>query len=335
MGSGLAFFAAIDMNIKRAAQASGATQKALKYYEAIGLLTPIRSSNGYRTYGPHDIELVRQVRELTAAGLSVKGTKPFIECLRQGHLHGDDCPESLAVYHDEITRLDTLVKELTSRREMLRARLQAAASRGFTMGNGGDAAALPPERYGLPDNLPVPADDGSAAHLAGLRLPDLTLGSTDGRRVNLRSVSQGRWVLFVYPTTGVPGEDMPLGWDQIPGARGCTAEACGFRDSFADLLHAGLDQLYGLSVQDSRYQQELARRLRLPYPLLSDPTLALQRTLRLPVFDAGGRRFYRRLTMIVRGQVIEHVFFPIFPPNEHARQVLLWIRQHPAAQVAT
>lgn len=325
----------MEMNIKRAADAAGVTQKALKYYETIGLIRPGRSSNGYRTYGAHHIELVRQVKELTDAGLSVKGTKPFIECLRQGHLHGDDCPESLAAYHNEITRLDTLVDELTSRREMLRARLQAAASRGFTSVNGGDSTPAPVERYGLPDNLRVPVNDGSARHLVSMRLPDHMLRATDGRRVSLRSVTSGRWVLFVYPTTGVPGQDMPMGWEQIPGARGCTAEACGFRDSFDELLHAGVDQLYGLSVQESRYQQELARRLRLPYPLLSDPDLALQETLGLPVFEAGGDRFYKRLTMIVRGQFVEHVFFPIFPPNEHAREVLLWLRQHPATQVSS
>jgi peroxiredoxin/DNA-binding transcriptional MerR regulator len=322
------------MNIKRAAETAGVTHKALKYYEAIGLITPNRSANGYRTYGEHEIELVRQVKELTAVGLSVKGTKPFIECLRQGHVHGDDCPESLAAYHGEIRRLDALVEELNSRREMLRARLHAAAARGFTSDDGEHAPVAPP-RYGLPENLPVPVDDGSAGHLGGLRLPNLSLRSTDGRDVNLRAVSDGRWVLFVYPTTGVPGEDMPMGWDQIPGARGCTAEACGFRDSFGDLLDAGLEQVFGLSVQESRYQRELAQRLHLPYPLLSDPSLALRKALRLPTFEADGRRFYKRLTMIVHGQGIEHVFFPIFPPNEHAREVRAWLQQHPPVPVAS
>src|ERR1051326_7326178 len=257
------------MNIKRAAEAAGVTHKALKHYEAIGLITPRRSSNGYRTYDDHDIERVRQVKELTAVGLSVKGTKPFIECLRQGHVRGDDCPESLAAYHREITRLDALIGELGSRRDMLRNRLHAAAARGFPLEQA-KGGRLSPPRYGLPENLPVPIDDGSAGHLVGLQLPNLSFRSTDSRDVNLRDIGAGRWVLFVYPTTGVPGVDMPTGWDQIPGARGCTAEACGFRDSFGDLLHGGVEHIFGLSVQESHYQGALAERLRLPYPLLSD-----------------------------------------------------------------
>jgi peroxiredoxin/DNA-binding transcriptional MerR regulator len=334
MGTALVLSPGNGMNIKRAAEMAGVTHKALKYYEAIGLITPRRSTNGYRTYGEHEIELVRQIKELTAVGLSVKGTKPFIECLQQGHVHGDDCPESLAAYHGEIRRLDALVEELSSRREMLRARLHAAAARGFTFKDA-ERGPIAPPRYGLPKNLPAPVDDGSASHLGGLRLPNLSLRSTDGRDVNLRAVGDRRWVLFVYPTTGIPGEDMPIGWEQIPGARGCTAEACGFRDSFGDLLHAGLEEVYGLSVQESRYQRELAQRLHLPYPLLSDPSLALRKAVRLPIFEADGRRFYKRLTMIVHGQRIEHVFFPIFPPNEHAREVLDWLRGHPAVSAAS
>jgi peroxiredoxin len=249
-------------------------------------------------------------------------------------VHGDDCPESLAAYHREITRLDALIGELGSRRDMLRNRLYAAAARGFPseQAKGG---RLSPPRYGLPENLPVPIDDGSAGHLVGLRLPNLSFRSTDSRDVNLRDIGAGRWVLFVYPTTGVPGVDMPTGWDQIPGARGCTAEACGFRDSFGDLLHNGVEHIFGLSVQESRYQRELAKRLRLPYPLLSDPNLALGKALRLPTFEVDGRRFYKRLTIIVHNQSIENVFFPIFPPNEHARTVLGWIQKRSAVPVAT
>ena len=309
------------MQAKEAAAQAGVTVKALKYYEAIGLVEPARLANGYREFGAHDIDLIKQVKELTALGLSVKGTRPFIECLRQGHVHGDDCPESLAAYHGEIHRLDALVAELVARRQMLHERLFSAAARGFpTM----------TERYGLPDNLPVPVDDGAAAHLVGATLPALTLPASDGTAVKLDDVSDGRWVLFIYPTTGVPGEDMPGGWDEIPGARGCTPEACGFRDNLSDLRAAGLDAVYGLSVQALGYQRELVERLKLPYAMLSDPPFALGESLALPTFEAGGSSFYKRLTMVLRGRTVEHVFYPIFPPNEHAGRVLEWLRDHPA-----
>jgi peroxiredoxin/GNAT superfamily N-acetyltransferase len=149
--------------------------------------------------------------------------------------------------------------------------------------------------------------------------------------VQLREVSAARWVLFVYPTTGVPGEDMPRGWDEIPGARGCTAEACGFRDHIAELRTAGAARVLGLSVQTSAYQREFARRLRLPYPLLSDVRRALGRELGLPTFEAGEETFYRRLTLVVRGSEIEHVFFPVFPPETHAPRVAQWLRGEPGA----
>ena len=309
------------MHAKQAAALSGVTVKALKYYEAIGLVEPARPSNGYRKFSDLDVDLIKQVKELTALGLSVKGTRPFIECLRQGHVHGDDCPDSLAAYHGEIQRLDSLVAQLMDRRQMLHARLISAAARGFT---------IVAERYGLPENLPLPVDDGRAADLVGAMLPSLVLPASDGSTVKLDEVSRGRWVLFVYPTTGVPGEDMPRGWDEIPGARGCTPEACGFRDNLADLRAAGLDALFGLSVQPSRYQSELVARLKLPYAMLSDPAFALGERLGLPTFEAGGSRFYKRLTLVISGRTVEHVFYPIFPPNEHAGNVLKWLREHPA-----
>jgi peroxiredoxin/DNA-binding transcriptional MerR regulator len=309
------------LHAKQAAAVSGVTVKALKYYEAIGLVKPARLANGYREFDAHAIELIRQVKDLTALGLSVKGTRPFIECLRQGHVHGDDCPESLAAYQGEIQRLDALVAQLSTRRQMLHERLFSAASRGFTTVS---------ERYGLPENLPVPIDDGGAAHLAGATLPALTLPASDGSMVKLDEVSHGRWVLFIYPTTGVPGEDMPRGWDEIPGARGCTPEACGFRDNLGDLRAAGIDYLFGLSVQQSQYQRELVNRLKLPYAMLSDPAFALGEGLGLPAFEAGGSRFYKRLTMLIKGRTIEHIFYPIFPPNEHAANVAQWLRGHPA-----
>ena len=181
----------------------------------------------------------------------------------------------------------------------------------------------------LPDDLPVPADDGAADHLAGTAVPRLELPSTDGRpfRVDLVPDGASRLVLYAYPRTGRPGED-PLvpDWDAIPGARGCTPESCGFRDHAADLARSGA-AVAGLSTQDTGYQREAVRRLRLPFPLLSDVDLRLTERLRLPTFEAAGHRLLRRLTLVVRDGRIEHVFYPVFPPDRHAEQVLDWLTE--------
>lgn len=185
----------------------------------------------------------------------------------------------------------------------------------------------------LPEGLPVPVDDGAARHLPGRVLPGLALPSTDGTEVHLDGVSAGRWVLFIYPSTGKPGAEMPMGWDAIPGARGCSQEACGFRDNLPALRARGAEQILALSTDPTEYQQELARRLHLPYRLLSDPTLALGQALDLPTFAPNDMPLYKRLTMVVRGDRIEHVFYPIFPPNMHASEVLEWLDRnlsHPA-----
>ena len=181
----------------------------------------------------------------------------------------------------------------------------------------------------LPDNLPTPQDDGAARHLPGLRVPALTFPTTDGRDIALDTVSDGRWVLFVYPLTGDPAVDMPRGWDQIPGARGCSQEACGFRDNFAKLREYGAEQVLALSSDDARYQQDLVARLQLPYPMLSDPQLRLAEALDLPTFQANNSRFYKRLTLVLTGTLIEHVFYPVFPPDKHADEVLEWLRTNP------
>ncbi|HEY8452915.1 MAG: peroxiredoxin [Micromonosporaceae bacterium] len=179
----------------------------------------------------------------------------------------------------------------------------------------------------MPVELPVPHDDGAAAHLPGMRLPAVSLPATDGSTVDLTALGPGRTVLFVYPKTGRPGVDPPPEWDTIPGARGCTPEACGFRDLHDALRDAGA-RVYGLSTQTTDYQQEAVGRLRLPYPLLADPQRAVGRALGLPTFVAGGETFYRRLTMIARDGVIEHVFYPVFPPDAHAAEVLEWLTSH-------
>jgi peroxiredoxin len=178
----------------------------------------------------------------------------------------------------------------------------------------------------LPEQLPVPVDDGAADHLEGMPMPRLELPTTDGLGVDLADAAGERLVLYVYPRTGVPGEDPIVGWDEIPGARGCTPQACAFRDHFGQL--AALDaRLLGLSVQSTVEQLEFAERVGLPYPLASDPMLALAGALSLPTFEAGGRPLYKRITLIAeRGRIVK-VFYPVFPPDRNAAEVLEWLRR--------
>ena len=182
----------------------------------------------------------------------------------------------------------------------------------------------------LPDNLPVPQDDGAADHLTGMAMPALSLPTSDGHSFDLAATGSGRTVVYIYPLTGRPGVDLPEGWDAIPGARGCSTEACDFRDHFADLQAAGAAQVWGLSSQDPDYQAEVVARLRLPFRMLSDPDFTLADALALPTFSAPGHaRLYARLTLVARAGRIEHVFYPVFPPNTHAQQVLGWLHAHP------
>jgi len=180
-------------------------------------------------------------------------------------------------------------------------------------------------------DLPVPEDDGAAGHLNGRPAPPFHLPSTSGGTLALDALGPGRTVLYVYPLTGRPDTGLPESWENIPGARGCTAEACDFRDHYHDLRAAGATGVFGVSVQDSDYQQEVVARLRLPFAMLSDPGLRLVELLRLPTFTAEGLTLFKRLTLVMGNGVIEHVFYPIFPPNEHARQVLVWLRSHSPA----
>jgi len=183
----------------------------------------------------------------------------------------------------------------------------------------------------LPEGLPVPEDDGAADHLPGMSMPELTLATSAGASVELQALPAGRTIVYLYPLTGRPGVDLPEGWDAIPGARGCSTEACDFRDHFADLRDAGAAAVYGMSSQSPEYQAEVVDRLGLPFPMISDEGMLLPDALRLPTFAAEGHeRLYSRLTLVVRDGSIEHVFYPIFPPNTHAQQVLAWLREHPA-----
>ncbi|UUW92544.1 peroxiredoxin [Pimelobacter simplex] len=179
----------------------------------------------------------------------------------------------------------------------------------------------------LPADLPVPQDDGAADHLPGMRMPDLDLLATTGETINVADLGAGRTVIYLYPLTGQPGVDLPEDWNSIPGARGCSTEACDFRDHFEDLRGAGVTLVYGLSSQTSARQAEVVERLRLPFAMLSDEDFRLAEALRLPTFGAEGQdRFYKRLTLVVTDGVIEHAFYPIFPPNTHAQEVLDWAR---------
>jgi peroxiredoxin len=172
--------------------------------------------------------------------------------------------------------------------------------------------------------IPKPSDDGTASHLAGMRMPSVALPATDGSKVDL-SALPGLAVLYAYPRTGRPGVDNPDGWDLIPGARGCTPQSCAFRDHFAELKALGVDRLFGLSTQDSMYQREAAERLHLPFPILSDEHLRLTMALRLPTFQTSGMTLMKRLTLIIQGGKIEHVFYPVFPPDRNAGEVIAWL----------
>ena len=178
--------------------------------------------------------------------------------------------------------------------------------------------------------IPAPADDGSAAHLQGMTLPPVSLLATDDTSVAL-SALRGRTVVFAYPRTGEPGKIALVDdWDMIPGARGCTPQTCSFRDLFAELKAAGAAQVFGLSTQSNAYQTEMASRLHLPFPVLSDEKLVLTRALNLPTMEVAGLTLIKRLALIVDDARIMHVFYPVFPPDRNAGDVLDWLKANPA-----
>jgi peroxiredoxin len=183
----------------------------------------------------------------------------------------------------------------------------------------------------LPAGLPAPADDGACAGLEGRRLPSLSLPSTAGRLVALDALPAPRSVLYCYPMTGRPGVAQPEGWDAIPGARGCTVQSCAFRDHAREMAGAGAT-VFGLSTQDTAYQQEMAARLHLPFEILSDAGQRLADALGLPRFEAGGMVLLRRVTLVIRdGDLVEKVFHPVFPPDGSAAETLAWLRAHQIA----
>ncbi len=169
--------------------------------------------------------------------------------------------------------------------------------------------------------IPEPTDDGAADHLVGLYLPDLSLQATGGGSVNLSRLTD--WsVLFFYPMTGQPDVPLPNGWDEIPGARGCTPQSCAFRDMSKDLAARGVQTIYGISTQDTDYQTEAVHRLELPFPLLSDDSGALATALNLPTIEVEGRVLIKRITLILNGTKIEKVFYPVFPPDKNPQDVI-------------
>ena len=181
----------------------------------------------------------------------------------------------------------------------------------------------------LPADLPVPEDDGAAGHLAGMALPEIRLPSTQGGSISLLEAAQGRLVVYVYPRTGTPGEPLPAGWDDIPGARGCTPQSCAYRDSLAEFSSLGA-AVVGVSAQTPEEQAEFAEREHIPFPLLSDSGLGLAEALRLPTFEADGMTLYKRLTLVAEASKIVKVFYPVFPPDRNAAEVLAWLHRRRA-----
>ncbi len=187
--------------------------------------------------------------------------------------------------------------------------------------------SIPPNNLDtLPDSLPIPLDDGACQHLVNCKLPSVSLAATSGPDIDL-SMLPGLTVVFCYPRTGRPGVPLPEGWDDIPGARGCTPQSCAFRDLSHAFQALGAN-VFGLSTQDSHYQAEAAERLHLPFPLLSDEHLAFSQALSLPLFSVDDMTMIKRLTLVINNGTVSHVFYPVFPPDKNADDVLSWLKHH-------
>lgn len=177
----------------------------------------------------------------------------------------------------------------------------------------------------VPDDLPAPEDDGAASHLPGAVVPSVVLPASTGDAIDLAVASKSTLVVYVYPATGVPGRPLPAGWDEIPGARGCTPQSCAFRDHVRELAGFGASVM-GLSAQSIVEQREFAAREHIPFPLLNDSEFLLASKLQLPTFQLGRDRYFRRLTFAARAGQIAKVFYPVFPPQQNAAEVLAWLR---------
>ncbi|KAK3645443.1 hypothetical protein LTR56_009170 [Elasticomyces elasticus] len=179
----------------------------------------------------------------------------------------------------------------------------------------------PPDWSGIPK----PEDDGACDHLNGMGFPSISIPSTSGDSVDLSKL-QGLNILFIYPRSGAPGENVPAEWDAIPGARGCTPQACSFRDASKDFAEQGVSKIFGCSTQDTDYQRELKDRVHLPYELLSDEKLELAKVLRLPTHEWQGKTLIKRMAIAIENEKIEKVWYPVFPPDQSAAQVLEWLK---------
>ncbi|WP_347374579.1 peroxiredoxin [Aequorivita sp. Q41] len=178
----------------------------------------------------------------------------------------------------------------------------------------------------LPANLPKPVDDGKCNHLLGMEIPTIKLWATDGKQVELANFKENL-VIYCYPMTGRPDTELPNGWEEIPGARGCTPQACSFRDHYSELKTLQFE-VFGISTQSSEYQKEVSERLHLPYVLLSDDNLKFVSALKLPTFQVGQMELIKRLTLIFKkGKVVKY-FYPVFPPDENINQVIRWINNN-------
>ena len=305
---------------------TGVSSKALRGYQDHGLVVPIRGENGYRLYGRHEVNVVAQVHRLNALGIPLRDMAPFVDCLNAGSAYADACPSTLTEYRRAIERIDETITTLALQRTQLMDNLSTASRR--LLGEMAVADATNPNLVPLPHDLAAPSDDGAADHLPGMRLPAVALSSTDGNRIDIGDLADGRVLIYVFPMTGSPEQDLPDGWDAIPGARGCSPHNCDMRNHYADLLQAGVQRVFGLSSQPRAYQDALVEALRLPYPLLTDEDLLLAEDPGLPTFTAGGLTVYRRMALLIRGGYIEHVFYPVFPPDRHAQVVLDWLAAH-------
>ncbi len=180
----------------------------------------------------------------------------------------------------------------------------------------------------LPEDLPIPKDDGTCRHLPGFPVPTIKLSATTGQSVDICAEShQQRVVIYCYPMTGQPDKPLPEDWDMIPGARGCTPQSCAFRDHHTEIKTLGAS-VYGLSTQSTDYQQEMVTRLHLPFPILSDEQLLLAKALQLPTFSVDDMTLIKRLTLILYQGFVEHVFYPVFPPNKNAAIVIQWLQEN-------
>lgn len=182
--------------------------------------------------------------------------------------------------------------------------------------------------FPLSANLHRPIDDGASDHLRGLAVPRVLLPSTFGGLIDLSQLRAPRTVVYCYSMTGVPSKPLPEGWDNIPGARGCTTQASNFQEHYGEFLALAVD-IFGLSTQTTEYQRETAKRLKLPFEILSDAELKFCDALRLPTFQVNGMRLLKRLTLVIRGRRVEHAFYPVFPPDQSAEQVIQWLNDHP------